>query len=50
MTKLHSFEMWAYLKMMKISWREKKRNEEVLTLADEQRYIIPTKKKNYLLW
>ena len=27
---------------MKISWREKKTNEEVLTLADEQLYIIPT--------
>ena len=45
MTKLHSFEMWAYLKIMKISWREKKKNEEVLTLADEQLYIIPTIKK-----
>ena len=30
---------------MKISWREKKTNEEVLTLADEQLYIIPTIKK-----
>ena len=28
---------------MKI-WRENKINEEVLTLADEQLYIIPTKK------
>ena len=51
MTKLQSFEMWAYRKMMKISWRENKTNEEVLKLADEQLYIIPTiKKKNYLLW
>ncbi len=31
---LQSFKMWAYRKMMKISWREKKTNEEVLTLAD----------------
>ena len=30
---------------MKIFWREKKTNEEVLTLADEQLYIIPTIKK-----
>ena len=30
---------------MKISWREKKTNEEVLTLADEKLYIIPTIKK-----
>ena len=29
---------------MKI-WRENKINEEVLTLADEQLYIIPTKKR-----
>ena len=45
MTKLQSFEMWAYRKMMKISWRENKTNEEVLTLADEQLYIIRTIKK-----
>ena len=28
-------------------WREKKTNEEVLTLADEQLYMIPTIKKLY---
>ena len=52
MNKLQSFEMWAYRKMMKISWREKKTNEEVLEMVDEQLYIIPTikKRKNYLLW
>ena len=49
MTKLQSFEMWAYLKMMKISWREKKTNEEVLTLADEHN-SNNKEKKNYLLW
>ena len=31
--------------MMKISRRDKKTNEEVLKLADEQLYIIPTIKK-----
>ena len=30
---------------MKISWRENKTNEEVLKLADEQLYIIPTIQK-----
>ena len=50
MTKLHSFEMWAYLKITKISWREKKTNEEVLTLADEQLYIIPTIKKRKITY
>ena len=49
-TKLQSFEMWAYRKMMKISWRERKTNEEVLTLADEQLYIIPTIKKRKLTY
>ena len=49
-TKLQSFEMWAYRKMMKISWREKKTNEEVLTLADEQLYIIPTIKKRKITY
>ena len=42
MKKLQSFEMWAYRKMMKISWRDKKTNEEVLQLADERLYIVPT--------
>ena len=50
MTKLQSFEMWAYRKMMKISWREKKTNEEVLTLADEQLYKIPTIKKRKITY
>ena len=44
MKKLQSFEMWAYWRMMKISWREKKTNE-VLKMADEQLYIIPTRKE-----
>ena len=50
MTKLQSSEMWAYRKMMKISWRENKTNEEVLTLADEQLYIIPTIKKRKITY
>ena len=46
MTKLQSFEMWAYQKMMQISWSEKKTNEEVLKwLHGEQLCIIPTIKK-----
>ena len=52
MTKLQSFETWANGKMVKISWREKKTNEEVLTLADEQLIHNSNnkEKKNYLLW
>ena len=42
--------MWAYRKMMEISLRENKTNEEVLTLADEQLYIIPTIKKRKITY
>ena len=38
---------------MKIPWRDKKTNEEVLNKTDEQLYIIPTIKEikiNYPLW
>ena len=53
MTKLQTFEMWAYRKMMKISWREKKTNEEVQKLVDEQAeqlYIIPTIKERKITY
>ena len=50
MTKLQSFEMWAYRNMMKIPWREKKTNEEVLKLAGERIYIIPTIKKGKITY
>ena len=49
MKKLQSFEMWSYRKMMKISWRDKKTNE-VLKLADEQLYIVPTIKKRKITY
>ena len=45
MKKLQSFEMLAYRNIMKISWREKKTNEEVLEMVDEQLYKIPIIKK-----
>ena len=45
MKKLQSFEMWAYRKMMKISWRENKTNKEVLEMVDEQLYINSTIEK-----
>ena len=49
-TTLQSFEMWAYRKMMKISWREKKTNDEVLEMVEEQLYIIPTIKKRKITY
>ena len=50
MTTLQALEMWAYRKKTKISWREKKRNEEVLNLTDEQLYVIPTIKKTNITY
>ena len=35
---------------MKISWRDKKTNEEVIQLADEQLCIIPTIKKRKITY
>ena len=37
--------MWAYQKMMKLFWRDKNTNEEVLKMADERSYIVPTIEK-----
>ena len=42
--------MWAYRKMIKIYWIEKKTNEEVIKCADEQLYIIPTIKKRTMTY
>ena len=36
--------------MMKISWREKKTDEEALEIVDEQLYIIPTIKKRKITY
>ena len=35
---------------MKISWREKKTNEEILKLTDKQLYIIPTIQKRKITY
>ena len=37
-------------KMMKISWREKKTNEEILKLTEKQLYIIPTIQKRKITY
>ena len=40
MTKLQSFEMLTYRKMMKKSWKERKTNKEVLKLQTNILYAI----------
>lgn len=40
--RLAAFEMWCWRRMEKISWTEKRTNEEVLTLVDEKRSLLRT--------
>jgi hypothetical protein len=37
---LESFEVWCWRRMEKISWTDHVRNEEVLLIVKEQRYIL----------
>src|SRR6218665_362228 len=38
--RLEAFDMWVWRKMEKVSWRDKKANEEVLQLVQEKRSLI----------
>ena len=49
MTKLQSFEMWAYRKIMKISWREKKRRSPKIDRRTALHNPHNKEKKNYQL-
>ena len=44
-SRLESFEMWAYRRMLRVSWTEHKTNEEVLKTAKTRRSLLPTIKK-----
>ena len=44
-SKLDSFEMWAYRRMLRVSWTEHKTNEEVLKTAKKTMSLLPTIKK-----
>jgi hypothetical protein len=48
--RLEAFEMWIWRRMEKISWTEKKSNEEVLTLVDENRNLIDTIRRRQRNW
>ena len=47
--RIEAFEMWVWRRMEKVSWTERKTNEEVLTMMGERRQlirrIIKTKKR-----
>ena len=38
--RLEGFDMWVWRKMEKVSWRDKKTNEEVLQLVQEKRSLM----------
>src|SRR5579864_9188892 len=49
--KLNAFEMWVWRRMEKVSWQDKKTNEEVLTAVGEERYFVQAiakRKKNWI--
>jgi len=49
--KLNAFEMWVWRRMEKVSWQDKKTNEEVLAAVGEERCFIQAivKRKKYLI-
>lgn len=50
-SKLEAFEMWAWRRLAKVNWTEKKTNEEVLAMVGEERMLLTTimrRKKNWM--
>ena len=51
--KLEAFEMWLYRRMLRISWKKYKINEEVLNKMKTKRSLlntVPSKKEISILW
>lgn len=46
--RLSSFEMWCYRRMMRISWIERKTNEEVLRMVSAERELVQIIRKRQL--
>ena len=40
--RLEAFEMWAYRRILGISWRDHVTNEEVLSRVEERRHLVNT--------
>src|SRR5215510_850181 len=50
-TRLEAFEMWIWRRMAKVSWKDKKTNDEVLQMMGESRRLMQTileRKKNWI--
>src|ERR1700733_13483073 len=48
--KLKAFEMWTWRKMERISWTERKTNEEVLDMIGEVRKLMKTIRERQRKW
>ena len=46
--KLQAMEMWIWRRMLKISWTERKSNEEVLRMIGEKRELTKTVRKRQM--
>jgi hypothetical protein len=49
--KLNAFEMWVWRRMERVSWKDKKTNEEILaTVGEERRFVkaVVMRKKNWI--
>ena len=49
-TRLEAFEMWIWRRMARVSWKDKKTNEEVLQMVNERSLLqtILERKKNWI--
>ena len=48
--RLNAFEMWVWRRMERVSWEDKKTNEEVLCFVGEERSFIDTIRKRKKNW
>ena len=48
--KLESFEMWIWRRMLRVSWRDHRRNEDVLQEIDEERKLLNVIKERQKYW
>ena len=47
---LEAFEMWIWRRLLKISWRDHKTNEEVLRMVEEERTLITKIRRRQKTW
>jgi len=47
---LEAFEMWSYRRIIKISWKEYKSNEEVLSMMNSKRMLVKMIKRRKLTY